>query len=154
MLKKGQLAPTFVLPDTQGQMVNLQNYLGKKVVIYFYPKDNTPGCTRQACAFRDMQKEFLKRNVVVFGISKDGANSHTQFAKKYDLTFTLLSDEDGKVMESYGAFGTKKMYGKTFLGVTRCTYIVDENGVIEKVFAKANPDTNAQEILDYLDENQ
>jgi len=151
MLEVGTKAPNFSLYDTNGNLVKLKNYLGKKVVIYFYPKDNTPGCTRQACAFRDQYDQFTKRDVVVIGISKDGTASHIKFANQHNLPFVLLSDPELTVMKAFGAWGEKTLYGKTMFGVTRCTFVLNEEGVITKVFKKANPDTNAEDILKFLD---
>lgn len=151
MLKLKEKAPEFSLPDSSGKVNSLKDFLGKKVIVYFYPKDNTPGCTRQACSFRDYSQEFEKRNAVVIGISKDNLKSHQKFANSHNLNFILLSDESLQTLKDYGVFGEKKLYGKTFLGVSRTTYVIDENGYIEKVFEKANPDTNAKEIINFLD---
>lgn len=150
MLSVGMKAPEFILNDSLGQEVRLSDYLGKKVVLYFYPKDNTPGCTRQACAFRDAYDGFRKKDVVVIGVSKDSEKSHANFVKKYDLNFILLSDPELQAIQAYDVWKEKKLYGKISMGVVRSTYIIDEQGMIEKVFEKAKPDTNAQEILDYL----
>ncbi len=150
MLTVGTKAPHFSLPNQKGQLVHLNQFLGKKVVLYFYPKDNTPGCTRQACAFREMLPVFEHANVVVLGVSKDGANSHQKFASQYGLPFELLSDENLEVMKAYGVWGEKKLYGKTFLGVNRATYVLDEEGKVLKVYPKANPDTNASDIAKFL----
>lgn len=129
----------------------MSDFKGKKVVVYFYPKDNTPGCTRQACAFRNAYDGFKKEDVQVIGISKDSIKSHQKFAEKHELPFILLSDPDLVAIKAFDVWKEKKMYGKTALGVVRATYIIDENGIIEKVFEKAKPDTNAQEILEYLE---
>lgn len=150
MLEINTKAPDFSLLDKDGNTIQLSDFLGKKVVIYFYPKDNTPGCTRQACAFRDSFEEFKEKDVVVIGISKDSEKSHQNFTTKYDLPFLLLSDPDLKVIQAYDVWQEKKLYGKVSMGVVRSTYIIDEKGMIEKVYAKAKPDTNASEILDYL----
>lgn len=150
MLKEGTKAPTFTLPDESGNPVSLSDFTGKKVVVYFYPKDNTPGCTRQACAFAAAYEDFKKIDVAVIGISKDSQRSHTNFIKKYDLPFILLSDPEREAIEAYDVWKEKKMYGKTSMGVVRTTYIINEEGIIEKVFEKAKPDTNAAEILEYL----
>ncbi len=131
-------------------MVSLGDFLGKKVILYFYPRDNTPGCTRQACAFGEAFGEFEALNAVVIGVSKDSETSHQKFAEKFSLPFILLSDPDHQVLEAYGAWQEKKNYGKTSMGTVRCTYLIDEQGVIEKVMPKVKPDTNAQELLDYL----
>ncbi len=150
MLKEGTKAPVFTLPDESGNPVSLSDFTGKKVVVYFYPKDNTPGCTRQACAFAAAYEDFKKIDVAVIGISKDSQRSHTNFIKKYDLPFILLSDPEREAIEAYDVWKEKKMYGKTSMGVVRTTYIINEEGIIEKVFEKAKPDTNAAEILEYL----
>ncbi len=150
MLEIGTKAPDFTLNDTNGTPVNLSDYLGKKVVLYFYPKDNTPGCTRQACAFAQNYDAFQEKGVVVIGISKDSAASHQKFAEKHELPFVLLSDPDHAVMEAYGVWQEKKLYGKVSMGVVRSTYIIDEAGSIEKAMPKVKPDTNAGEILAYL----
>ena len=150
MLEVGTPAPGFTLSDQAGNEVSLSDYLGKKVVLYFYPRDNTPGCTRQACAFAAAYNGFRQKNVVVIGISKDSVASHQKFAAKYDLPFILLSDPERQAIEAYGVWQEKKNYGKTSMGVVRTTYIIDENGVIEKVMPKVKPDTNAAEILAYL----
>lgn len=150
MLKEGTKAPAFTLPDESGNPVSLSDFTGKKVVVYFYPKDNTPGCTRQACAFAAAYEDFKKIDVAVIGISKDSQRSHTNFIKKYDLPFILLSDPEREAIEAYDVWKEKKMYGKTSMGVVRTTYIINEEGIIEKVIEKAKPDTNAAEILEYL----
>ncbi len=150
MLKEGTKAPAFTLPDESGNPVSLSDFTGKKVVVYFYPKDNTPGCTRQACAFAAAYEDFKKIDVAVIGISKDSQRSHTNFIKKYELPFILLSDPEREAIEAYDVWQEKKMYGKTSMGVVRTTYIINEEGIIEKVFEKAKPDTNAAEILEYL----
>lgn len=150
MLQIGNKAPLFTLKDKNGNDVSLSDFLGKKVVLYFYPRDNTPGCTRQACAFAGLYKEFEKRNIEVIGISKDSVSSHIKFAEKYDLPFVLLSDPELSAIKDYGVWQEKKMYGKVSFGVVRTTFIIDENGVIEKVMPKVKPDTNAQEILESL----
>jgi peroxiredoxin Q/BCP len=138
------------LKDRNGNDVRLSDFLGKKVVVYFYPKDNTPGCTRQACAFGARYSEFEKKGIVVIGISKDSVASHQKFAEKYSLPFILLSDPERKAIEAYGVWQEKKMCGKVGMGVVRTTFIIDENGNIEKIMDKVKPDTNAQEILEYL----
>ena len=150
MLKEGTKAPAFTLPDESGNPVSLSDFTGKKVVVYFYPKDNTPGCTRQACAFAAAYGDFKKIDVAVIGISKDSQRSHTNFIKKYELPFILLSDPEREAIEAYDVWQEKKMYGKTSMGVVRTTYIINEEGIIEKVFEKAKPDTNAAEILAWL----
>lgn len=150
MLSVGSKAPDFTLMDQSGTPVSLSDFAGKRVVLYFYPKDNTPGCTRQACAFAGAYQEFKTLDTVVIGISKDSAASHQKFAQKYDLPFILLSDPDLTVIQAYGVWQEKKNYGKVSMGVVRSTYLIDPNGVIEQVMPKVKPDTNAAEILDYL----
>ena len=152
MLETGIKAPEFSLPDKEGKMTSLNDFKGKKVVIYFYSRDNTPGCTRQACAYAKAFSEFEKRNTVVIGISKDSSASHQKFAAKHELPFILLSDTELSAIKAYDVWQEKKMYGKVSMGVARSTYVVDENGVIEKVFKRAKPDTNADDVLKYLDE--
>ena len=147
MLQQGTKAPDFTLPDKDGNAVSLSDFLGKKVVLYFYPKDNTPGCTRQACAFAGAYAEFQNKNVAVIGVSKDSVASHVKFAEKYNLPFVLLSDTELDAIKKYHVWQEKKMCGKVGMGVVRTTYIIDEKGFIEKVMPKVKPDTNAQEIL-------
>ncbi|HBG7747502.1 thioredoxin-dependent thiol peroxidase [Clostridioides difficile] len=154
MLSIGTKAPEFTLEDKDGNKVSMSDFKGKKVVVYFYPKDNTPGCTRQACAFRNAYDGFKKEAIQVIGISKDSIKSHQKFAEKHELPFILLSDPDLVAIKAFDVWKEKKMYGKTALGVVRATYIIDENGIIEKVFEKAKPDTNAQEILEYLEKQE
>ncbi|MGO0905306.1 thioredoxin-dependent thiol peroxidase [Clostridioides difficile] len=154
MLSRGTKAPEFTLEDKDGNKVSMSDFKGKKVVIYFYPKDNTPGCTRQACAFRNAYEGFRNNDIQVIGISKDSIKSHQRFAEKHELPFILLSDPDLIAIKAFDVWKEKKMYGKTALGVVRATYIVDESGIIEKVFEKAKPDTNAQEILEYLEKQE
>ena len=150
MLEIGTKAPEFTLSDKDGNTVSLSDFLGKKVVLYFYPKDNTPGCTRQACAFAGAYEDFKSKDVVVIGISKDSVASHLKFAQKHDLPFILLSDPELQAIQAYGVWQEKKLYGKVSMGVVRSTFIIDEQGNIEKVMPKVKPDTNAAEILDYL----
>ena len=150
MLQEGMQAPAFTLADKDGKMVSLSDFLGKKVVLYFYPKDNTPGCTRQACAFAAAYSEFEKKNAVVIGISKDSVSSHEKFAGKYNLPFILLSDPELQSIQAYGVWQEKKLYGKTSMGVVRTTFIIDVQGKIMKVMPKVKPDTNAAEVLDLL----
>ena len=150
MLTAGIKAPDFSLSDQHGNTVSLADYAGKKIVLYFYPRDNTPGCSRQACAFAGAYEDFKTMNVAVIGVSKDSLASHVKFAEKYSLPFTLLSDPELQAIQAYDVWQEKKNYGKVSMGVVRSTYIIDENGVIEKVMPKVKPDTNAAEILEYL----
>ena len=150
MLEVGTKAPDFTLPDKEGKPVSLSDFAGKRVVLYFYPKDNTPGCTRQACAFAGAYEAFKDLDAVVIGISKDSVASHQKFAEKYNLPFVLLSDPELTAIQAYGVWQEKKLYGKVSMGVVRSTYVIDKNGVIEKVMPKVKPDTNAEEILAYL----
>lgn len=152
MLKIGDRAPVFTLMDKDGNEVSLSDFQGKRVVVYFYPKDNTPGCTKQACAFRDAYDGFKNDEIVVIGISKDSITSHKKFAEEYGLPFILLSDPERVAIEAFGVWVEKTMYGKKSFGVSRSTFIIDENGIIVKVFEKANPDTNAAEILEFLEQ--
>ena len=152
MLEVGMKAPDFTLQDKDGNNVSLSDFKGQKVVIYFYPKDNTPGCTRQACAFAANYDAFQSKNVAVIGISKDSVASHQKFAAKHDLPFILLSDPELTAIQAYDVWKEKKMYGKVSMGVVRSTYVIDENGIIERVMPKVKPDTNAEEILAYLEE--
>lgn len=150
LLSIGTKAPPFTLPDKDGNPVSLSDFAGKKVVLYFYPRDNTPGCTRQACAFAEAYDGFATQNAVVIGISKDSTASHQKFADKHSLPFVLLSDPERAAIEAYGVWQEKTAYGKTSMGVVRSTFVIDEQGVIEKVMPKVKPDTNAAEILAYL----
>ena len=150
MLEIGMKAPEFTLSDKDGNAVSLSDFVGKKVVLYFYPKDNTPGCSRQACAFATAYEGFKAKDVVVIGISKDSVASHLKFAQKYDLPFILLSDPELQAIQAYGVWQEKKIYGKVSMGVVRTTFIIDEQGNIEKVMPKVKPDTNAAEILSFL----
>ena len=150
MLNVGEKAPEFTLPDRNGQPVRLSDFAGKRVVLYFYPRDNTPGCTRQACAFARLYEEFQALNAVVVGVSKDSGASHDKFAQKYGLPFVLLSDPELLAIQAYGVWQEKKLYGKTSMGVVRTTYLLDEQGVIQKVMPKVKPDQNAGEVLAFL----
>ncbi len=150
MLEKGMKAPDFTLQDKNGNNVSLSDFRGKKVVLYFYPKDNTPGCTRQACAFAGAYRQFSEKNVEVIGISKDSVASHLKFAEKHSLPFILLADPNLDAIQKYGVWQEKKLYGKVSMGVVRTTFIIDENGIIEKVMPKVKPDTNAGEILGFI----
>lgn len=150
MLESNVKAPDFTLSDKEGKQVSLTDFLGHKVVLYFYPKDNTPGCTRQACAFAGAYDEFQRMGVNVIGISKDSVASHVKFAEKYNLPFVLLSDPDLQAIRAYDVWQEKKMCGKVSMGVVRTTYIIDEEGKISHVMPKVKPDTNAAEILEIL----
>lgn len=150
MIEIGMKAPDFTLPDKDGSPVTLSSLRGRKVVIYFYPKDNTPGCTRQACAFAQSYGEFEKRGITVIGISKDSVASHQRFAEKYSLPFLLLADPDRAAIEAYGVWQEKKMAGKVGMGVVRTTFLVDEEGIVTAIMPKVKPDTNAAEILALL----
>ena len=147
MLEIGDNAPEFELKDKDGNTVALSDFRGKKVVLYFYPKDNTSGCTKQACAFAGLYREFKKKNVEVIGVSRDSVASHVKFAEKYELPFILLSDPELTAINAYGVWQEKKMCGKVGFGVVRTTFIIDEQGKIEKIMPKVKPDTNAAEIL-------
>lgn len=153
MLALREKAPDFTLLNQDGAEIRLSDYHGKKVILYFYPKDNTPGCTRQACAFAQNYAQFAALNTVVIGISKDSVSSHQKFAEKNGLPFILLSDPERLAIEAYDVWKEKKQYGKVSMGVVRTTYVIDEHGCIEKIMPKVKPDTNAAEILAYLSEN-
>jgi peroxiredoxin Q/BCP len=153
MVKEGTKAPAFRLKDDNGNMVSLSDFTGKKVVLYFYPKDDTPGCTKEACSFRDAYDDILEKGAVVVGISADSEQSHGKFKKKYKLPFHLISDPGKDVIKAYGAWGEKKMYGKTYEGIIRSTFIIDENGIIFKVFPKVSPAEHAKEVMEYLEES-
>lgn len=150
MLETGSVAPAFTLSDKDGNRVSLSDFLGKKVVLYFYPRDNTPGCTRQACAFAKANEEFAGKNAVVIGVSKDSVQSHAKFAEKYSLPFLLLSDPDLQAIQAYGVWQEKKQYGKVSMGVVRTTFVIGEDGRILKVMPKVKPDTNAADVLAML----
>jgi len=150
MLEAGTKAPDFTLTDDKGTVVSLSQFKGKKVVVYFYPKDNTPGCTTEACAFRDVYDAMLAKGAVVIGISADSESSHEKFKEKYNLPFFLLSDPEKKVIKEFGAWGEKKLYGNSFLGIIRSTFIIDEKGMISKVFPKVTPKDHAEEVLNAL----
>ena len=150
MLEVGSPAPDFALPDKDGRTVTLSDFKGRKVILYFYPKDNTPGCSRQACAFAGAYEAFKTLNAAVVGVSKDSVASHVKFAEKYSLPFVLLSDPEKQVIQAYGVWQEKKNYGKVSMGVVRTTFIIDETGRVEKIMPKVKPDTNASEILEYL----
>lgn len=147
MLETAVKAPAFTLEDAEGNKVSLADFIGKKVVLYFYPKDNTPGCTRQACAFAAAYDQFKAKNAVVIGISKDSAASHAKFRQKFSLPFVLLADPELQAIQAYGVWQEKKLYGKTSMGVVRTTFIIDEEGFIRHIMSKVKPDTNAAEVL-------
>jgi len=150
MVKEGDMAPDFTLPSDQDEQVTLSSFRGKKVVVYFYPKDDTPGCTKEACSFRDANSLFMAKGAVVIGISPDDATSHQRFRAKHGLPFHLLSDTDHQVAEAYGAWGEKKMYGRTYEGIIRSTFVVGEDGKVIKAFPKVKPEDHATEVLEYL----
>ena len=150
MLTAGTKAPDFSLPDQDGEMHTLKEYAGRKVILYFYPKDNTPGCTSQACGFSELYPQFTEKDAVVLGISKDSVASHKKFQEKYNLTFTLLSDPELTAIRAYDVWQEKKNYGKVSMGVVRTTYLIDENGMIAKVFEKVKAAENPTEMLEEL----
>ena len=151
-IKEGGKAPEFTAPDANGNEIRLKDLRGKKVVLYFYPKDDTPGCTKEACAFRDSFAKFKKRGIEVVGVSLDSEKSHQKFAKKFDLPFTLLADIDRSVSEKYGTYGKKKFMGREYMGVHRRTFLIDEQGKIKKIFEKVKPETHAEEVLAAFEE--
>jgi peroxiredoxin Q/BCP len=148
MRKEGTLAPNFTANDADGETVRLKDLRGEKVVLYFYPKDDTPGCTKEACSFRDAFTDFKKRGIKVFGVSPDSEASHQKFTAKYKLPFTLLADPGHAIADAYGVYGEKKFMGRTYLGVKRITFLIDEKGKIKKVFEKVKPEAHAQEVLE------
>ena len=150
MLEVGTKAPDFTLKNQEGQEVSLSQFAGKRVVLYFYPRDNTPGCTRQACGFAQNYEGFNQRDVVVIGVSKDSVASHLKFAQKYELPFVLLSDSELQAIQAYGVWQEKKLYGKVSMGVVRSTFLIDENGVVTHALPKVKPDTNAAQVLELL----
>ena len=150
VIKEGEKAPDFSLPATNGQTVSLKDLGGKKVVLYFYPKDNTPGCTKEACAFRDNHSDLQKAGAVVLGVSADAIQSHEKFRGKFDLPFPLLSDEDAAVATAYGAWGEKSLYGRKFMGMNRHTFLIDEQGDVQKVWLRVRPDKHAEEVLEAI----
>ncbi|MEM3713287.1 MAG: thioredoxin-dependent thiol peroxidase [Thermoproteota archaeon] len=147
VLKIGVNAPDFTLQSDEGKKVSLKDYRGRKVVLYFYPKDGTPGCTQEARRFRDLAEEFSRKNAVIIGVSMDSVESHKKFKKDNDLSFTLLSDPDAKVIKEYGAWGEKKLYGKTTMGVVRTTFLIDENGKIISIYRDIRPEEHAEKCL-------
>ncbi len=148
MPKEGSAAPQFTTTDADGQKVSLQDFRGQKVVLYFYPKDDTPGCTKEACAFRDAFSWFKKQGIEILGVSPDNETSHKKFTAKYKLPFTLLADKDHTIADAYDTYGEKKFMGRTYLGVKRTTFLIDEKGKIKKIFDKVNPEEHAREVLD------
>ncbi|MCI9138575.1 MAG: thioredoxin-dependent thiol peroxidase [Lachnospiraceae bacterium] len=152
MLNEGTKAPDFALEGKDKKIIKLSDFLGKKVIVYFYPKDNTPGCTKQACAFASIFGQFEEKGIIVIGISKDSPASHEKFATKYELPFLLLSDPNLEAIKAYDVWKEKKLYGKIGMGIVRSTYLIDETGMIEKVYEKVKPDKNPEEILSYYEE--
>ena len=148
MLKEGTTAPAFKTTDQNGESVSLKDLRGQKVVLYFYPKDDTPGCTKEACSFRDAYSKFKKKDITVLGISPDKEAAHKKFVTKYQLPFTLLADTDHSIAEAYGVWGEKKFMGRTYLGVHRTTFLIDEKGKIRKIFEKVKPEDHASEVLE------
>jgi peroxiredoxin Q/BCP len=153
-LQVGQQAPDFELPDSEGRIHRLSDYRGKKVAVYFYPKDETPGCTKEACSFRDAHSVFAQHGIAVIGISPDPVSSHKKFAEKYGLPFPLLSDPEHKVLDAYGVWQEKVTYGKRHFGVARTTYIIDEQGKVLRVFPNVKPEGHAEEVLSALGINE
>ncbi|XPM56215.1 MAG: thioredoxin-dependent thiol peroxidase [Leptolyngbya sp. IPPAS B-1204] len=149
-LKPGDLAPDFSLPDANGQLVNLADFRGKRVILYFYPRDNTPGCTKEACGFRDAYPDYQAQDVVILGISTDDAKAHTKFIQKFNLPFPLLSDAEGRVASAYDSYGLKKFMGKEYMGISRNTFVIGPDGRIEKIYLKVKPDQHAADILNDL----
>ena len=148
MRKEGTVAPNFAANDANGETVRLKDLRGQKVVLYFYPKDDTPGCTKEACSFRDAFTDLKKRGIKVLGVSVDSEASHKKFTAKYKLPFTLLADPDHSIADAYGVYGEKKFMGRTYMGVKRITFLIDEKGKIKKVFEKVKPEEHAREVLD------
>ena len=152
MPKEGSLAPNFAAKDANGETVRLKDLRGQKVVLYFYPKDDTPGCTKEACSFRDAFADFKKRDIKVLGVSVDSEASHKKFAAKYKLPFTLLADPDHSIADAYGVYGEKKFMGRTYMGVKRITFLIDEKGKVKKVFEKVKPEEHARDVLATFEE--
>ena len=152
MTKEGTAAPVFTTKNAEGDTVQLKDFRGQKVVLYFYPKDDTPGCTKEACSFRDAFSEFKKRGIKVLGVSPDNEASHRKFVKKYELPFTLLTDTDHAIADAYGVYGQKKFMGRTYMGVNRTTFLIDEKGKIKKVFVKVKPEEHAREVLEAFED--
>lgn len=152
MLETGTKAPDFSLPDQDGVMHSLSRYRGKKVILYFYPRDNTPGCTKQACGFRDLYPQFTEKGAVILGVSKDSVASHKKFQEKYQLSFPILSDTELQFIQAYDVWKEKKLYGKVSMGVVRTTYLIDENGIISKAFGKVKAAQNPEQMLEELND--
>lgn len=152
-LKVGDKAPDFTLPSDQHKSISLKDFRGKKVILYFYPKDNTPGCTREACDFRDSLAQFANQNTVVLGVSKDSPEKHQKFKEKYTLPFSLLADEMGDVCEAYGIINKKSLFGRTFLGIQRSTFLIDEKGNIRAIWRKVKVTGHAKQVLDELNQH-
>src|SRR6266850_2441391 len=152
MLKEGMKAPDFAAKNTNGETVRLKDLRGQKVVLYFYPKDDTPGCTKEACSFRDAFADFKKREIKVLGVSIDSEASHKKFAAKYKLPFTLLADPDHSIADAYGVYGEKKFMGRTYMGVKRITFLIDEKGKVKKVFEKVKPEEHAGDVLEAFEQ--
>jgi peroxiredoxin Q/BCP len=148
MIKEGNAAPDFTATNTNGETIRLKDLRGKKVVLYFYPKDDTPGCTKEACSFRDAFSDFRKHDIEVIGVSTDSEASHKKFTTKYKLPFTLLADTDHSIADAYGVYGEKKFMGRTYMGVKRMTFLIDEKGKVRKVFEKVKPEEHAREVLE------
>ena len=151
-VSEGDTAPNFTAPTNGGDEVSLNQFRGQTVVLYFYPKDNTPGCNKEACGFRDAHKKITEKNTIVLGVSADSASKHDKFIEKFDLPFTLIADEDKSICETYGVWGQKKFMGRTFLGIKRMTFLIDGNGVVRKVWSKVKVANHANEVLEALDE--
>jgi peroxiredoxin Q/BCP len=149
-LKEGDLAPAIKAVDQSGELITLEEYRGKKIVLYFYPKDNTPGCTAESCDLRDNYSQFIEKGFEVIGVSADSEKSHQKFISKYNLPFRLISDEDKKVLKDYNAWGEKKLYGKSYMGVLRKTYIIDEKGYVEKIIVKVKTKEHSRQIFSEL----
>jgi len=147
MIKEGSTAPAFKTTDANSDSVSLKDLRGQKVVLYFYPKDDTPGCTKEACSFRDAYSKFKKRGIRILGVSPDSEKSHQKFTTKYELPFTLLADTDHSIADAYGVYGEKKFMGRTYMGIRRTTFLIDEKGKIKKVFEKVKPEDHADEVL-------
>ena len=152
-VKEGDKAPDFAVPDTEGKTVRLKDLRGKKVVLYFYPKDDTPGCTKEACSFRDSFATFKRRGIEVLGVSLDNERSHQKFTQKYSLPFRLLADTDRAVSEAYGTYGEKKFMGRTYMGNNRMTFLIDKKGKIKKIFSKVKPEDHSEEVLQAFNES-